>query len=118
MIQINRLIKASVKVQGLTHSELAKRLGVSEPTVKRWLRGEGISIQQWLKLIDTTGIRFSDIASALDEPSIEQFEYSEKQERVLAEITGLLAFFQSLLMGHSPAYIMREDYLSKISVSS
>lgn len=118
ILQINRLIKASAKSQGLTYSQLAKRLEVSEPTVKRWLRGDGINIQQWLLLIDTLGIRFSDVASALNEPSLDQFEYTEKQEKALADNPGLLAFFQSLLFGSSPSEIMRQHTLSKASVFS
>lgn len=117
ILQINKLIKASAKSQGLTYAQLAKRLGVSEPTVKRWLRGDGISIQQWVQLIDTIGLRFADIASALDEPTLDEFEYSEKQERTLAESEGLLAFFQSLLLGSSPVEIMKHHSLSKMSVS-
>lgn len=115
--QINKLIKASAKLQNLTYSQLAKRLEVSEPTIKRWLRGDGINVQQWLQLIDTLGIRFSDIASALDEPSLDQFECTEKQERMLADTEGLLAFFQSLLSGASPLEIMKKHGLSKVSTT-
>ncbi len=118
MDQINRVIKAAAKSQGLTYSLLAKRLGVSVPTIKRWLRGEGISIQQWMGLIGAIGVRLSDVASALDEPSADQFEYSEKQEKVMSDTVGLLAFFQSLILGNSPMEIMKEHSLSKVSISS
>ncbi len=118
MAQMSKIIKAAAKSQGLTYSLLARRLDVSEPTIKRWLRGEGISIQQWMCLIEAIGIRLSDIAAALDEPARDQFEYSEKQEKVLSDTVGLLAFFQSLLLANSPTEIMREHALSKVSVSS
>lgn len=33
-----RLIKAAIAAQGLTQEKLAKRMGVSQPAVSRWLK--------------------------------------------------------------------------------
>lgn len=33
-----RLIKAAISAQGLTQEKLAKRMGVSQPAISKWLR--------------------------------------------------------------------------------
>ncbi|MGE0631856.1 MAG: hypothetical protein AB7O96_05585 [Pseudobdellovibrionaceae bacterium] len=115
-LEINKVVKSAIKSQGLTYPLLAKRLHVSVPTIKRWLRSEGLSVQQWLEFLSAVGLSLSDVASAISEPSADQFEYTEKQETLLAETPGVLAFFQSLLSGETPVEIQKTHGLSKQSI--
>lgn len=109
---IQKLVKSAARSRGLSNIDLARTLKVSEPTIKRWLRGEGLSMPQWLKLLDAVGLRLSEVAAMIEDTNSEQFEYSVKQEKALAETTGLLAYFQALLLGKTPRQIAKKFDLS------
>ena len=44
--QVIRAVKRQLKARGLRYSDLAARLGVSEPTVKRLLSRGGITLER------------------------------------------------------------------------
>ena len=46
-----RLIKAAIAEQGLTQEKLAKRMGVSQPAVSKWLRSiDQMTIRDFMRM--------------------------------------------------------------------
>lgn len=52
-------LKQAREQSGLSARELAKRAHTSHPTVLRAEHGSNLSLKQWLKLMDATGVKYS-----------------------------------------------------------
>lgn len=105
-------IRNELKSQGITIKKFAMTLNVSEPTMKRWLKGQGLLLGDWMKLLEALGLTPADAISKL-QSSRDQFEYSEQQEEAFVKTPGLIAFFQELQNGLSA-----KDVVSKYKLSS
>lgn len=114
---LSRVIKQELKAKGFGIKTFSKKLGISEPTLKRWLVGTGLSLKDWLRMLEVLDLSFEDVINRADLPSVNQFEYTEKQEEVLSKTLGLLAFFQQLLQGCSAKKIASQHELTKKSVA-
>jgi transcriptional regulator with XRE-family HTH domain len=79
---IVRGIKARLKARGVTYRELAARLGVSEPTIKRDLGRGNFSLQRLDGICDVLGVGVADLIAAEDTSALT--ELSEQQEQALA----------------------------------
>ncbi len=110
------LVKAELKRQGLTQQEFAQLMKTSVPTLKRWLRGEGVLLRDWIKMLECLGLGLSDALLRLDGSAQKSFTYTLKQEQLLSTEAGLLAFFDQLLKGRSPKQIARQHTLTEASV--
>jgi transcriptional regulator with XRE-family HTH domain len=111
-----KLIKNELKRQGITQQEFAQMMKSSVPTIKRWLKGEGVLLKDWIKMLDCVGLSFSEALLALDGFFSKSFTYTLKQEQLLSTEDGLLAFFDHLLKGKSPKQIARQYSLSEESM--
>jgi transcriptional regulator with XRE-family HTH domain len=78
---IVRGIKSRLKARGMTYRELAARLGVSEPTIKRDLGRGNFSLQRLDRICDALGVGVADLVTA--EESSALTELSEQQEQAL-----------------------------------
>lgn len=114
---LSRVIKQELKAKGFGIKAFSKKLGVSEPTLKRWLVGTGLSLKDWLRMLEVLDLSLEEAINRADLPSVNQFEYTEKQEEVLSRTSGLLAFFQHLLEGQSAKRIASQYELTKKSVA-
>src|SRR3989338_8851300 len=117
MKELLAVVKGAIQAQGISQEELAKRVGVSIPSIKRWLRGEGILLNQWIKLITALDLSLPDISSQLYSRDRGQFEYTEQQEEALANTPGLLAFFDLILRGKNTNEIIDQYRLPIWQVS-
>lgn len=112
-----KILRSEMRAQAYTIKSFAKELGVSEPTLKRWLNGGGLSLDRWAQLLKALGISLADVAASMRDSGDELFEYSERQERELAKTAGLLAFFQCMLIGKTPPQIARQFKLDDRSLA-
>jgi hypothetical protein len=110
-------VKKQIRERKLRIKELANSIEVSEPTLKRWLNGEGISLKSWTKLIQNLNLSLPHLLTDIEGKDPDQFEYTEEQEHELSVVPGLLAFFQLLNVGKSPEQIKEEHRLSRSSVN-
>lgn len=115
--ELCEFIKIQIRNQGLTVERFAQEMSVPLPTLKRWLRGEGVSLASWVRMLDSLGLTLSDVASTVSEPTFKQFEYTVSQEKELAKVPGLIAFFQELLTGKDADLIAQKHKLSSRSVA-
>lgn len=112
MIDYSRLVaqflKARAKGAGVSQSQLAEKLGVSLPTIKRWLNGASLTIGDLQRLAALLDISLSEIFSSLEELPEPGFAYTEAQERFFIKNLDCLAFFDNLLRGFSATQIQKK----------
>ena len=81
-------IKLRLRAQGLSYSDLAKRLGLSEPTVKRDLSRGKFTLSRLDRICEALGV---DLVDLLQPPAIASLtELSEAQEQALVANPQLL----------------------------
>lgn len=90
-------LRRELKRQGLGACTIAARLGVAEPTVRRWLRGEGLTLSRLGEICALAELDLRDLISRSygDEPN----EFTLAQERTLAADRGLALAFYAILNG-------------------
>lgn len=110
-------IKLALKTKSITQDDFAIMLGISVPTIKRWLRGEGLLFRDLTKMLELLDLRLSEVSLIAEGNLNTQFNYSVTQEEALANTEGLLAFFDQLLKGRTPKQIAKSYKLSEKSLT-
>jgi transcriptional regulator with XRE-family HTH domain len=106
-------LKLDLKARGLTQRVIADRLGVGLATVKRWLRGEGLTTARLGELCDLAGVELFDLVEAVGRASGNRIDrFSPSQERALGRDPRLFFIFFSLLNGWPPEDCERELMIS------
>jgi transcriptional regulator with XRE-family HTH domain len=82
-------LKAVLKTRGITYRELAKRLDVSEPTVKRDLSRGGFSLQRLDEICEAIGINLEELVQP-PAPGAPLTQLSDEQERAIVSRPKLL----------------------------
>lgn len=96
--------------QGVTAAKAAGRLGISEATAKRWLRGQGLTLEGLQDLGELVHFDLRDLIEATEQGGIERFTLA--QERVLASDRTFAFLFFSILNGWQVADFQSEFELS------
>jgi transcriptional regulator with XRE-family HTH domain len=81
-------VKTRLRAQGLTYRELARRLGLSEPTIKRDLARGSFSLKRLDRICEVLGVGVEDLLSPPDRSPIT--ELTEQQEHALVSNPRLL----------------------------
>lgn len=105
-------LRRRLQAAGLTQEEAARRLGVSLPTLKRWLAGKAVTIDQLKRICDLIGVQVAEVALEIESGLPAQEYYTEEQEEYLALNPDALAFFDLLSRGRSVRYIAKEFNLA------
>ncbi len=112
---ILQILKRLLSESGITYAELARKLKVSEISVKRMLNGKtALDIERMEKILKILGVDFLHFAQQLtldSEMNLKQL--SVAQEMLLAKNEKLLAFFYLLLRGYSFAQICQRYEFSE-----
>lgn len=115
--ELCKQIRNKLRSKNITQEEFAKLLNISTPTVKRWLRGDGLLIADLIRMLELLGLSLSEISLMADGTKRNNFTYTQSQEELFSEYNGTLAFFDLLLKGKSPLQIRRQHKLNEKSVS-
>ncbi|WP_030539868.1 helix-turn-helix transcriptional regulator [Sphingobium sp. DC-2] len=99
-------LRRELKARGVRVGQLAQELEVAEPTVWRWLRGDGLTLDRLDEMCAIAGVDLRDLAARSGEEGEESFTLA--QERILAADRGLALVFFAILHGAQPAEIERE----------
>jgi transcriptional regulator with XRE-family HTH domain len=83
-------IKQHLKQQGITYLELARRLKVSEPTVKRDLARGDFTLSRLEEICEVLGVTIADLANTEPSRQLLVTQFTEQQERELASDPKLL----------------------------
>jgi len=105
-------LKARCKAIGVTQEELATKLGVSLPTLKRWFAGTGVALENVFQLLNALDITLNDIVSVLPHVITKTFTYTQKQEDFFLSNLEYLSYFDQLIQGKSPKQIERSFKIS------
>lgn len=109
-------IRSQLKARQMTQEEFARVLKTSVPTMKRWLRGEGLLFRDLSRMLEALNLRLSEVSLLAEGEVRSSFTYSFAQEETLAREEGLLAFFDQLLKGKTPTQIARKHQLTEKSL--
>jgi len=83
-LKLRTLIKDRMKQTQLTYAVLAKKVGVSLPTIKRWLTKDDFPVEALDHILTTIGLSWKDMLVGLDEHEIKRQPLSEKFEEFIA----------------------------------
>ncbi len=112
-IQAMTLIKNKAKSLGLTQKDLAKRLKVSLPTIKRWYSGSTITLESLHSLVTEVGLTLTEVFSSIENSVSENFHYTKEQELFFSTHPDYLAYFDNILRGLSPTQIQKKFKLTE-----
>jgi len=90
-------LRRELKAREIRVGEVARQIGVAEPTVWRWLRGEGLTLDRLDEICAVAGLDLRDLLARDEDPAPERFTLA--QERVLAADRGLALVFFAILHG-------------------
>ena len=78
-------LKRELRARNITYATVAKRLGMSEASVKRMFSQKEFTLSRIDAICDAAGIEFSDLARTLAAPDAVISQLSYEQEKELAE---------------------------------
>ena len=90
-------LRHELRVQGVRVADLAARMHVAEPTLWRWLRGRGLTLDNLDRLCLAIGIDLRDLLARSADSGADRFTLA--QERVLAADRSLALLFFLVLNG-------------------
>jgi len=106
-------LKKNLKAKEITYSDLARKMGLSEATIKRLFSKESFSLQRLEEVCKILDLDFHDLAMMMRRDSHSQSNVlTIEQEKVLAENSKLLTFFYFLINGWSLDQIIAEYDIS------
>jgi DNA-binding Xre family transcriptional regulator len=104
--QIIDVLKRSLKTRGLTYKDLAKRLDLSESSVKRVFAAETFTLERLENICAAIGMTVTELVQmSARSNEARSTLLTVEQEELLAGDSRVLACFYLLLNGHSSAEI-------------
>ena len=120
MTQVESLIQALKQVlkgRGVTYSELARRLGISESSVKRLLSRGGLTMERLEQICGCLDTDFLELAKRMQREQAEPRDLTLKQEEALAEDSQLLAIAYHLINGWTPSRLRKTYGMSEAALT-
>ena len=81
-------VKARLRAHGISYRELAERIGVSEPTIKRDLSRGNFSLERLDRICEVLGVEVTDLLQPAEPAALTQL--GEDQEQALVQNPKLL----------------------------
>jgi transcriptional regulator with XRE-family HTH domain len=116
--QIIDVLKRNLKSRGLTYRDLAKRVGLSEASVKRVFAEETFTLQRLEKICAAIGMTMAELMRTAADGDARSTLLSFEQEQMLASNPKLLACFYLLLNGHAASEVMTRLELNERELRS
>lgn len=109
-------LRNELRRKSITARDLAARMGVAEPTMRRWLHGKGLLLDKLDQLCRAADIDMRELVGGLPDSRQSQFTYA--QERALAADRVLSFLFFALLNGAEQDSFQREFKLPRARVDA
>ena len=110
--ETNRIIlglKRGLRARGITYAMLAKRISLSEPSVKRILSRGSLSLPRLERICEAAGISMEELVRPVSgAPAETSSTLTMPQESALASDPQLLGCFYLLTNGHTPREVAAE----------
>ncbi|MCB0404857.1 MAG: helix-turn-helix transcriptional regulator [Bdellovibrionales bacterium] len=110
--ELMTVLKGRCKTLGITQEQLANKLGVSVPTLKRWFAGAGVGLEALFRLLQALDTSLSEVVGALPQVKAKTFSYTREQETFFAKKPAFLGYFDQLLQKKTPKQIERTFKIS------
>ena len=98
---ILNLVRVQMRRQKITYSALAKKLKLSESSIKRMFSRADMSLSRLQKICDLLGVDLADLAAQVIEERRTLTELTEAQEKALTEEPKFLLFAYLITRGWS-----------------
>ncbi|TPJ20145.1 helix-turn-helix transcriptional regulator [Mesorhizobium sp. B2-7-3] len=109
-------LKRTLKAKGVTYRELGKRMGVSEPTVKRIFHEKNCKLDRLVEICAAAGVELENVLGSMNRGPGPVNHIAPEIERRLAGRPALLFVFVMLSEKFTPEGIMRSQGLSEASM--
>lgn len=106
-------IKRALRSQGVTYSDLAKELRMTESGVKKMLNAKDISFRRVLQICDVLNILPGQLFTLSEKSSIEEVHLTDRQQEALLKNRNMLAVYWRLAIEHCS--IEETESLQKLS---
>ncbi len=111
---IVQVLKRSLKTKGLTYRDIAKRVGLSEASVKRVFAAKTFTLQRLESICSAIGISMAELVRIASETHESGGKLlTLEQEQLLADDPKLFACFYLLLNGRSSPEILERMSLNE-----
>ncbi|MEM1078124.1 MAG: helix-turn-helix transcriptional regulator [Pseudomonadota bacterium] len=107
--ELFELLKTILKARGVTYAELAERLGVSEPTIKRIFSERDCKLSRMTEMCEAIDLTLDDLVQEANRVEVRPTQLGDSVEAQLAADRPAFHLFLLLLDGMSLAAI-REHY--------
>ncbi len=114
--ELKDVIKSVLKKNKHTYSDLAEYLDCSEPTIKRVLGHEELSLSRLLQICDFLNLSLSDLEVFMKKEEPPPAELSERQQIFLVENKNYFAFLFELYQDLTPDQIASKYQLTPKSL--
>jgi transcriptional regulator with XRE-family HTH domain len=103
-------LKRGLKARGITYAMLAKRIALSEPSVKRILSRGSLSLPRLERICEAAGLSMEELVRPVSSggPGETSSTLTAVQESALAADPQLLGCFYLLTNGHTPKEVASE----------
>jgi transcriptional regulator with XRE-family HTH domain len=116
---LTSVLKRLFQAKGFKYRDVARSVGVSEITVKRWMSGRGLTVEQLEVLAEVAGIGLAELTElAVADYDTRLPQITREQEEGLARDSLLSMIFSLLLIGWSAIEIKRECELDEATLVS
>lgn len=96
-----KALRGVAKAKLYTSARLAKKLGVSEVTVKRWFSGQTCTLGNIFEICEILGISFFDLVSLVKEDEEVDYHLTQEQEIFFSKKPAMFGLFKQLHRGMS-----------------
>jgi DNA-binding Xre family transcriptional regulator len=107
-------LKKMLRLRGLTYADLAKRIELSEPSVKRLFSQRSFTLARLAQICDSLEIDFAELARLARGREGETAEMTLAQETALAADARLLAVFYLAISGWTHEEIVAHYQISSV----
>jgi DNA-binding Xre family transcriptional regulator len=105
--QVIEMLKRTLRMRGVTYASLAKRINLSEASVKRIFAQRTFSLKRLEQVCRALDISIADLVKMIDRKSYAPTALTLSQEAALAKDAALLSYFYLLLNGWTDIEIRR-----------
>lgn len=107
-----KTLREVLKSKNFTYAMLAKKMDVSEVTVKRIFSTQNCNLQTIFKICDLIGISFFDLAALSNQEQELDYVLTAEQEKFFAANPAFFGILRSLHRGMSPDVLAKQWHLN------
>jgi len=107
-------LKRELKAQGISYQEMAKRLSVSEPTIKRILTGRPCTVDRLISICHELNLSLFEVAARARDKQAPFYFLTPKQEKYFLTHPHVYWFLHRLNRGVSLAQVRQDSELDEM----